>query len=499
MSSETSRPSRSSTTFASLIAFCLAAAVNAGCACQSNVHSGCTVDDDCRGTVCPAGQLPACMSNACGCGNDTPIGDIGRFSSMAMRGPTAYVAAYNTTYGDLMIGDISPPGVVTNWTFVDGVPETSSSDNPLSQVRGGITDPGDDVGKYTSLAIDKSGDPIVAYYDATHGALKFASFGAVRWHAHVVDHGTGLPKAGGDNIGKWASLTFAKDGSPGIAYYAEVAKGASGMRESQLRFAQAKRPNPQAPSDWFLTTILSVPMPVLDPMAPPPAIPDGVALFIASARKGNGSPVITYYDNSPAGPKLGPQGNLMYVEYDPAVKKFNTPMVLDGAGMDGSDTGDVGQYPSIVMGSDDTAHISYVDATHDNLLYVNTKTKTPEVVDDGYRPKDEMTLDGLPAPVYHLVGDSSSIQLSGESVLIAYQDSTVEQLRFAARDPMKGTWALSIVAGHATPFKGSYGFYAQNRVQGSQAVLSSYAINQHLDSPSFYVEVFGVTLSQIIQ
>ena len=495
----TQRSSTPSTSFFSLVAFCLAAALNQGCACQNSTHAGCTVDDDCRGLVCPAGQIAACMSGACGCNNDTPLGDIGRYSSMAMRGPTAYVAAYNTTYGDLMIGDISPPGVVTNWTFVDGVPETSAPDNPVSSVRGGITDAGDDVGKYASLAIDKSGDPVVSYYDATHAALRFASFGAVRWHSHVVDHGAGSPKLGGDDIGRWTSLTFAKDGSPGIAYYAEVAKGASGMRESQLRFAQAKRPNPSQPTDWFVTTVLSVPMPVLDPKAPAPPLPDGVALFVASARKGNGSPVIAYYDNSPGPTAKGPRANLMYVEYDPASKKFNAPEVLDGEAMDGSDTGDVGQYPSLVMGADDVAHISYVDASHDNLLYVNTKTKTPEVVDDGYRPKDEMTLDGLPAPVYHLVGDSSSIQLSGDTVLIAYQDSTVLQLRFASRDPMKGTWSQTIVAGHASPFKGSYGFYAQNRVQGSQAVLSSYAINQHMDSPSFYVEVFGVTLSQIIQ
>ena len=55
-----------------------------------------------------------------------------------------------------------------------------------------------------------------------------------------------------------------------------------------------------------------------------------------------------------------------------------------------------------------TAHISYVDASHDNLLYVDTMNKTPEVADDGYRPGEEKTLDGLDSPVWHLVGDSSS-------------------------------------------------------------------------------------------
>src|SRR5439155_20483043 len=116
-------------------------------------------------------------------------------------------------------------------------------------------------------------------------------------------------------------------------------------------------------------------------------------------------------------------------------------------------------YPSLFVEGTVT-HLSYVDASHDNLLYVNTNSLTPEVVDDGYRSKDEVTLDGLPAPVYHLVGDSSSMQVLQGQVLIAYQDSTALQLRFAARDPMTGKWTQKIVAGHATPFAGSYGFYA---------------------------------------
>src|SRR5207247_122846 len=105
----------------------------------------------------------------------------------------AYVSAYNTTYGDLMIGHVAS-GVVTNWEFVDGIPETSAPDNPLSQVRGGIRDKGEDVGRYTSVQVTSRGDPVIAYYDVTHAALKYASFGAVRWHTHVVDQGLGTPK-----------------------------------------------------------------------------------------------------------------------------------------------------------------------------------------------------------------------------------------------------------------------------------------------------------------
>jgi hypothetical protein len=229
-----------------------------------------------------------------------------------------------------------------------------------------------------------------------------------------------------------------------------------------------------------------------------------VALFNASARKPDGSPVIAYYDRQ--------RGNLKYTEWDPTQNQFTAPVILDGELPDGTDTGDVGQYPSVAVEGDGTAHISYEDATQDNLLYINTRDKTPEIADDGYRPDDETTLDGLPAPVYHLVGDSSSIQLAPAGfILIAYQDSTVEQLRLVQRDPMSGMWSCAgpngwgactdsknAIAGHATPFAGSYGFYAQVRVSGGTAVLSSYAINQHKDTPEVYVEIFGVSLGTIM-
>jgi hypothetical protein len=482
-----------SRTFLALLLTCAAAAANQGCNCGSNTpQRGCMVDDDCRGLACDPGQYAVCVNNACMCKRDQPIGDIGRFSAMALRGPIAYVCAYNNDYQDLMVGHQTDTSVITEWEFVDGVP-SEAPDNPLSHVRGGITDKGDDVGKYCSIAMTSYGDPVISYYDTTHNSLKFASFGAIRWHTHTVDKATGkLPS--GDDIGRWTSVTLDKTGAPGIAYYAEVTKGASGGRESQLRFAQSKVPNPESAGDWTITVVTAAPIKAIDP-ANPPALPEGVALFVNSARKADGSPVVVYYDR--------PNGNLMYVDFDSGAHKWNAPVILDGQDAMGGDTADVGWYPSVTIDTDgSTAHIAYVDATHDNLLYVNTKTKTPEVADDGYRAKDEVTLDGLPAPVYHLVGDSSSIQLAGNSVLIAYQDATVEQLRLATRDPqsqpMMGKWSTAPIAGHATPFKGSYGFYAQNRVSGSQAVLSSYAINQSVDPPLFYVEIFSVLLTNIV-
>src|SRR4030095_15580744 len=103
--------------------------------------------------------------------------------------------------------------------------------------------------------------PVVSYYDATHGALKYASFGAIRWHAHVVDKGNGQPGTDGDEIGQWTSLTLDSMGRPGIAYTAIVRSGTtSGKPEGQLRFAQADTDAPTSAADWAITVVESRPL-----------------------------------------------------------------------------------------------------------------------------------------------------------------------------------------------------------------------------------------------
>jgi hypothetical protein len=440
---------------------------------------------------------------------DIAPGDVGRFSSMTLIGPDAYVAAYNNDYGDLMIGHMTPPGVVSGWDFVDGVPD-EAPDIANSHNRGGISDKGDDVGRYTSIATASTNEPIIAYYDKTHGALKFSSFGAIRWHAHTVDVGVGSPDTGGDDVGRWTSMTIGPDGRPAIAYSAWVKNGVSGMPESQLRWAQANTTTPTSTSDWTISVVdsrlassdgapatdmgtpgpdMAMPPPDMAGTTPPDQLlPEGIALMASAARKADGSPGIAYYDRT--------RGNLRFVEWNPTTSAWNTPVVLDGEDAAGTDLGDVGLYASLTYDAMGVAHISYENASKDSLLYVNSMTKVPETVDDGYHPMDEQTQDGIDSPVWHLVGDSSSIQEQTGNIVIAYQDSTVLMLRLAIKGA-DGKWTKQYVAGHAAPFMGSYGFYANLKVSNGQGVVSTYAINQQLNIPSFYVEVFAVNLGMI--
>ena len=201
-------------------------------------------------------------------------------------------------------------------------------------------------------------------------------------------------------------------------------------------------------------------------------LPEGIALMAAAARKPDGSPGIAYYDRT--------RGNLRLVEWNPSTNAWNKPVMLDGEDAMGNDLGDVGLYPSLIYDGMNVAHISYENASKDSLLYINNKTKMPEVVDDGYRPKDEQTHDGLDSPVWHLVGDSSSIQLqSGND---RHRLSGLDGADAAAGDQGLGRQVDQAVRRrprHAV--HGLVRLLRQPAGQRGQGVLSSYAINQQLE------------------
>ncbi len=186
-----------------------------------------------------------------------PWGNIGRFMDFKVDGETVYFSAYNDgtsekPYGDLMFGsmplasmgayptdDAENSGAV--WEFVDGVPSADPSNGP-SGPRSGISEPGEDVGQYTSLALDSDKRPMIAYYDKTNKRLKFARKDAEgKWAVHVVDE-SGF-------VGKYAKMVLLSDGRPVITYMVENDdKAANG--KSGVRVAVAASTSPAAPEDW---------------------------------------------------------------------------------------------------------------------------------------------------------------------------------------------------------------------------------------------------------
>src|SRR5262249_12021045 len=183
----------------------------------------CRMDTDCS-SKCGSGMVGTCGSDmTCSCGADIPIGTIGTYTSLAVgSNGSGWISAYNSTHGDLMVAPTPMTGRVaaTSWEFADGVP-SGPVVLPASHVRGGIRADGDDVGLYTSIALTPAGDPMVAYYDRTHAGLRFARRSpgtAGKWSSYALD--TGVP--GTKDIGKYTSITVDATGRPGIAYLAQI-------------------------------------------------------------------------------------------------------------------------------------------------------------------------------------------------------------------------------------------------------------------------------------
>jgi hypothetical protein len=312
---------------------------------------------------------------------------------------------------------------------------------------------------------------MIAYHDATAGSLKLAlRSGENLWTNFVVDEGTAIqPEIGGEQAGRSISISIDPiTGRVGIAYLALVVS--SGQMTSELRFAESTGSTPLAGND-FSISVVDTGAATAPTSTDPDDLPPAVGLFVASARKLDGSPVLAYYDGINGDLKLATRAGGTW-----------TTQIIDG-----DDGTDQGYYPSIQVDGNDVVHVVYVNAFHDALTYLDMTSGLPEVIDDGYR-EDGTTADGLPVPVFHFVGDDSALMLaSGGAVAVAYQDATSHELLLATRNP-DGTWTRESLAGSEDPFVGGYGFYAAARSTGAIAVISTWVINQK--TPDSWVEVF---------
>ena len=457
-------------------AMSIAISVVPGCSCGTP-SGACETVADCDG-FCDQG-LPFCLDNMCTCNTDVPVGHLGPYSDVAAGADGAiWVSAYHQSYGDLVVAHPTADGRIpdTSWEWVDGVPDGPVV-VPGSMIRGGIAENGPDVGMYTSIGVSPDGTPVVTYYDVDTGSLKFAARVGGVWQNHVVDPGTGSLGESGALVGMYTSLTLrSDDGRPGVAYLAHVAD-ASGAR-AEVRFAAAQTPFPTSPGDWQTWVVDTAPLPAVDPNNPDVyPLPGGLGLFVDAARLPNQAPVVSYYDRS--------NGQLKVAKFDPAIGQFAAPAVLDGA----STSVDAGWSPSVAVDPQGVVHVAYVNASHDNLQAITDASgASAEIVDDGYRVVG-VSVDGLPKPEFHFVGDDAGLVLAngGTLPMIAYQDSTTEQLELATKQ-QDGTWKRTDIAGATDPYPGAYGFFAAAAVTSSNIVMSTWVID--LASNENWVEIF---------
>jgi len=454
------------------------------CSCGSQPGAqSCEVVEDCD-LQCPTGEIALCFDNECICTDDVPYGKIGTHSDVAVApNGDAVVSGYAQNHGDLVVARHPGQGRIPNeeWEFVDGVPDGPVA-LPDSTVRGGILEPGPDVGLYTSVAVSADDTIMVSYYDRDQGALKFAfkPAGGV-WTSHIVDEGTGGvidPELGGEQAGLYTAITLrSDDGRPGIAYLARVSQG-GGIETAEVRYVSAQSATPTTASDWLTFTVDSMTLPPVDPAAPDVyPLPAGIGLFVEATRDANNAPVIAYYDRE--------NGDLKIAKFNAGNGQFNTPTVMAGANADS------GWYPSVAVDAAGVVHTAYQGADHDDVFY-KSSTGPQELVDDGYRIVGT-TPEGLPKPEFHFVGSDTQIVMTGGGPLVAYQDSTTHELLVADKSGTMGAWRPNALAGNEMDWAGAYGFYASAALGINDVTLSTWVLNQQLNDS--WVEIFRIPVS----
>lgn len=408
-------------------------------------------------------------------------GFAGEYASAVAVGDTLYVAGYveksisemgdRFSWGDLAVGKYN--GTNVDWQLIDGVPDEAVDPKAYDPdgFRGGVVEPGDDVGLWTSIAADDKGTLGVAYYDRTHRSLKFALQAGEKWTVSTVQE-----KAASD-LGRYAKLLWNK-GSWTIAFLA-AEPGENGAVTSGVRIATSP-----SGSDWAFedasqnkatpcaarycatgtacikdTGLCTAELAksACDPTCTssqacvdagggagacadkvtPSALetyPEASGDYIAIALEKGGTPGIVFYDRVKGNLVMASKASGQWVS-----------TILDGEA-NGVDTGDVGIGATLAIDSSGVWHIAYSNGHDESLQYmsvVDGKPGTPEVIDDGAGIEGTPFDDGR-----HIVGDDANIYVApGGDILVSYQDATAGTLHLATGTAGANghSWAVKVV------------------------------------------------------
>lgn len=288
-------------------------------------------------------------------------GDAGGFTSLAIGTDGNPVISYFSTAGngDLVFAHCNDP--------------TCSGD-----VTHSLIDFLGSVGRYTSLAIGTDGNPVMSYYDATHGDLKVAHCDdpACAGGGETVSTVDATGDAGG-----YSSLAIGSDGNPVISYQDQELGN-----DRFLKVAHCNDPA-CAGGDETVSTVAA-----------------GNAGFYTSLAIGtDGNPVVSYEtsgsltvaqcndpacaggneavstvdgfgDNSYTSLTIGTDGNPVMSYFDQTFGELRVARCNDPACEGGNETvssvdtgGDAGAFNSIAIGTDGNPVISYYAGTDADL------------------------------------------------------------------------------------------------------------------------------------
>jgi hypothetical protein len=199
--------------------------------------------------------------------------DGARFSQAALTSSQVLVSAYDGQYGDLILhtydrNTLQEASGSPEW--IDGVPAMGTITGNTMGGRNGISTPGPDVGRYTSIAVDPSSKAThISYYSvATDGSqnvpvasamplqnLSYARrVGTGAWTVIKVVDGQDSSGTDTGDVGMYSHITLAPDGSPVIAYFQRSGVSANAA-QTALKVARATTPTPASASDWTIVTV----------------------------------------------------------------------------------------------------------------------------------------------------------------------------------------------------------------------------------------------------
>lgn len=474
---------------------------NDECACQPYCPDGCedgqycchdsnsceSLPDPCAETVCDIGFGPVVQTDAsgdsascevapgtCECEKlpPLPLGWHGHYADIDRNGGTTAIAAYNSTYEDLMVGIIDSNLDIT-WHFVDGTPDMGDVQGALDGPRGGIADKGEDVGRYTSIAIDDAGNIHVFYQDSDRNVLKWArgSANGAQYDFEISDLDTN-----GDT-GYWTSAVHL-DGTIHLVYSVKSVDDGEGGYASQLRHvsfdASGTPADPTAtnteivaavsdnPCGFACTVRRNVCFANAGQCAEPSGdctqdCADGSACYMGTCEIVYKSPAVGYLRAAGTNAELSttPDGGLLLVYWDHSQRSvawsrwdganWGTPALI-GTG--------TGPWASGMVDAADNVHLAYMEAGEPpQLTYLNISSATPEIIQDGIRDTTDWWL-------VNDIGDGVDLRVATDGTVTAvYQDATQHVLKIATRDG-SGNWTVSDLATSGEPYTGSYGFYA---------------------------------------
>lgn len=250
-----------------------------------------------------------------------------------------------------------------------------------------------DHGKWLSMDVAPDGSPVMAFQDVTQGALGFAvgdlkSDGRVRWSYERVD---GYPDSEGldsGNVGAYASMKVAKDGTVWVAY-----KGPDALRVAH-RVGGAW--------SWEMADAGA-------------GLKPDAGHFASLALDADGNPVVAHHDEA--------KGTLRVARRKDGA--WTSAVVKEGVAYDGVDDAgnavhrdaDVGEFCRIVIDGN-TEYIAYYDKAQQSLGLLEgfAGAYGETIIDDNGD-----------------VGQWPSLLVDGDTLYVAYQDVGNQDLRLATR------------------------------------------------------------------